>query len=50
VPTVESWANAFTYHNESNLEFEDDRYYEERLVPDQDEEVCKLDNVFIIHY
>ena len=47
---VDSRANAPGYRIEPGLDFEDGRYYEERLVSESDvEEVCAYNNIFITH-
>jgi hypothetical protein len=55
VPEVMSWASLPSYDDESNLQFEDDWYYKERLVPDGDpEDICiiieYIHNTFLIYY
>ena len=56
VPTVEAWADMPGFSTEPGLNFEDDRYYRERLVPDAEdsdeedpEDVCTM-NILVMHY
>jgi len=46
VPEVESWADIYDDSDMSDLDFEDARCFEERLVPDGDSSEVKIS---IIH-
>jgi hypothetical protein len=52
VPEVEPWADAQGYEGDPMLEYENARYYEERLVPEEDEEEEEesINNVLLIYY
>jgi hypothetical protein len=47
IPEIEPWTNVLGYESDPMLEYENTRYYEERLVPEEEE--CIV-NVLLIYY
>lgn len=48
VPEVESWADVQGFEIDPMLEYENARCYEERLVPEEEDE--SINNVLLIYY
>ena len=46
IPEIEPWTNVPGYESDPILEYENTRYYEEPLVPEEEE--C-IDNVLIMY-